>query len=47
MGPINNSQLTLHTDSRTSDSGALWWEGKKILGAVLKYCVKNTGNRSE
>jgi hypothetical protein len=38
-GPINNnhkSQLTLHTDSLASDSGALRREGKKIFGAKLK-----------
>jgi hypothetical protein len=27
----HKSQLTLHTDSYASDSGALWWEGREIL----------------
>jgi hypothetical protein len=32
----HNSQLTLHTDSRASDIGALRWEGRKILRAKFK-----------
>jgi hypothetical protein len=32
----HNSQLTLLTDSHASDSGALWWEGRKILRAKFK-----------
>ena len=48
----HNSQLTLHTDSHASDSGAAWREGKTILGAQakpLQYTVKCVylGNRSE
>jgi hypothetical protein len=41
-GSINNnhnSQLTLHTDSHTSDSGALLWEGKKILHTKFKILI--------
>jgi hypothetical protein len=26
----------LHTDSHASDSGAVWWEGRTILGAKSK-----------
>jgi len=33
----HNSQLTLHTDSHASDSGAARWEGRTILGAQAKY----------
>jgi hypothetical protein len=32
----HNSQLTLHTDSRALDIGALQWEGREILRAKLK-----------
>ena len=49
-----NSQLTLHTDSHATDSGAAPREGRTILGAQAKplYCrctVKclYLGNRSE
>jgi hypothetical protein len=29
----HNGQLMLHTDSHASDSGRVWQEGRKILGA--------------
>jgi hypothetical protein len=32
----HNSQLTLHIDSHASDSGALQWEGRKILRAKYR-----------
>jgi hypothetical protein len=32
----HKSQLTLHTDSHASDSGALRWKGRKILHAKLQ-----------
>jgi hypothetical protein len=32
----HNSQLTLHTDSHTSNGGTLRWEGRKILRAKFK-----------
>jgi len=48
----HSSQLTLHTDSHASDSGAARREGRTILGAQakpLQYTVKSLylGNRSE
>jgi hypothetical protein len=33
---MSNHQLTLHTDSHASDSGALRREGRKILSAKFK-----------
>ena len=48
----HKNQLTLHTDSNASDSGAARREGRKLLGAQakrLQYTVKclYLGNRSE
>jgi hypothetical protein len=45
-----NGKLMVHTDSHASDSGAVWREGRTILGAKSKNCtVKQLylGNRSE
>jgi hypothetical protein len=35
----HNGQLTLHTESHASDSGAVHWERRKILGANPNYCI--------
>jgi hypothetical protein len=38
----HNSQLTLHTNSHASDSCAVWWEERTILGAKSKLLYSET-----